>query len=392
MSRDKAPSRGATKVGQAKQLERYRLLVDSVQDYAIFLLDTGGHIATWNAGARRFKGYQDHEIIGQHFSVFYPEVDRQADKPGRELKEAIELGRVEDEGWRLRKDGSRFWASVVITALFDNKGELQGFAKVTRDLTERKAMEDALEQANADLKRQQSELLLLNQAKDEFISLASHQLRTPATGVKQYLGMILQGFAGEVPPKALGYIAKAYASNERQIALVNDMLRVAQVDAGRLVLRRAVVDMAQLARDVVAEQTDALERRQQHVELKLPDQLVVEVDGDRLRMVIENLVDNASKYTPEGGTLTVALRSAGNWLQIIVSDTGVGIEADDVDKLFTKFTRIDNTLSESVGGSGLGLYWANKIVELHGGNVGVDSTPGEGTTFTIQVPTGGSNA
>jgi signal transduction histidine kinase len=170
------------------------------------------------------------------------------------------------------------------------------------------------------------------------------------------------------------------------------MLRVAQVDAGRLVLRRAVVDMAQLVRDVVAEQTDALERRQQHVELKLPDQLVVEVDGDRLRMVIENLVDNASKYTPEGGTLTVALRSAGNWLQIIVSDTGVGIEADDVDKLFTKFTRIDNTLSESVGGSGLGLYWANKIVELHGGNVGVDSTPGEGTTFTIQVPTGGSNA
>jgi PAS domain S-box-containing protein len=150
--------------------------VDSVQDYAIFLLDPNGHIASWNAGARRFKGYEDHEIIGQHFSVFYPEHDKIADKPGRELKDAIKYGRVEDEGWRVRKDGTQFWASVVITALYDNSGELQGFAKVTRDLTERKRMEDELAQANQDLLLQQSELLLLNQAKDEFISLASHQL------------------------------------------------------------------------------------------------------------------------------------------------------------------------------------------------------------------------
>jgi PAS domain S-box-containing protein len=382
----------ATTKRQASQIERYQLLVDSVQDYAIFLLDPNGHIASWNAGARRFKGYEDHEIIGQHFSVFYPEHDKIADKPGRELKDAIKYGRVEDEGWRVRKDGTQFWASVVITALYDNSGELQGFAKVTRDLTERKRMEDELAQANQDLLLQQSELLLLNQAKDEFISLASHQLRTPATSVKQYLGLILQGFAGDVPPKLLEYVQKAYASNERQITLVNDLLRVAQMDAGKIVLRPALMDVAQLVRDVVAEQTDSFAARGQSVEVIAPSQLVASIDGPRLRTVVENLVDNASKYTPQGGSIFVRCNAAAGWLRLEVQDSGVGIPQAEQGKLFTKFTRLPNALSDRAGGSGLGLYWVNKIVNLHSGHVDVVSEPGEGTTFVVSVPLGAIHA
>jgi PAS domain S-box-containing protein len=383
--------KGGANAAQDKQIERFQLLVDSVQDYAIFLLDTKGNVASWNAGARRLKGYEDHEIIGRHFSTFYPEVDKEAGKPEQELVDAVADGRVEDEGWRIRKDGKQFWASVVITALYDEAGVLQGFAKVTRDLTERKAMEDELAHANEDLRKQQAELLMLNQAKDEFISLASHQLRTPATGVKQYLGMILQGFAGDISPKTLEFVRKAYASNERQIALVNDLLRVAQVDAGRIVLQMALVDVAQLLRDVVAEQKESFERRKQSLDIQLPAQTVATMDARRLRMVAENLVDNASKYTPEGGKIGISCSIAGGWLQISVADSGVGIEREDVAKLFNKFTRLSNKLSDSVGGSGLGLYWANKIVELHGGHIEVVSEPGKGATFTVNLPLGDAN-
>jgi PAS domain S-box-containing protein len=386
------PKKGGAKAVQARQIERFQLLVDSVQDYAIFLLDPKGNVASWNAGARRLKGYEDHEIIGRHFSNFYPEVDVKAGKPEWELVEAVKSGRVEDEGWRVRKDGTRFWASVVITALFNDEGVLQGFAKVTRDLTSRKEMEDELARANEDLKRQQRELLLLNQAKDELISLASHQLRTPATGVKQYLGMILQGFAGDVDAKPLDYVRKAYASNERQIALVNDLLRVAQVDAGKIVLQMALVDVAQLVRDVVAEQKDSFARRKQDVELQLPTQTVATMDEQRLRMVVENLIDNASKYTPEGGKLKVGCNLAAGWLQIAVADSGVGIDQQGLTKLFNKFSRLPNELSDTVGGSGLGLYWANKIVELHGGHIEVESEPARGTKFTVHLPVGETHA
>jgi two-component system phosphate regulon sensor histidine kinase PhoR len=198
--------------------------------------------------------------------------------------------------------------------------------------------------------------------------------------------MIIQGFAGDVDPKLLDYVRKAYASNERQIALVNDLLRVAQVDAGRIVLQLALVDVAQLIRDVVAEQADSFARRAQTVRVQLPTQVVGTMDSRRLRMVVENLIDNASKYTPEGGTIRVSCNIAGGWLQIAVADSGVGIERKDITKLFNKFARVPNELSDSVGGSGLGLYWANKIVELHGGHVEVTSEPGQGAIFTVNLP------
>lgn len=374
-------------LGMNEQVELYRLLVESVQDYAIFMLDPHGNVASWNKGAQKLKGYKPNEIIGRHFSNFYPQVDRDNKKPEWELEQATKFGRVEDEGWRVKKDGSRFWANVVITALRDEKGTLVGFAKVTRDLTERKSHEDAVQQANRQLRQQATELEMLNRSKDEFVSLASHQLRTPATGVKQFLGLVLEGYAGELTAAQREFLEKAYESNNRQIDLVNNLLRVAQVDAGKVVLDPCEVELSTLLRDVIDEQKDAFTARNQKVTIRKHDgPTVVEADQPRLRMVLENLIDNAGKYTPPGGTISVSIAKGGGTYIISIKDTGVGIDEESLAKLFVKFTRIQNELSDIVGGSGLGLYWANKIVQLHGGEIRVTSTQGKGSTFSVHLP------
>lgn len=380
-------SLASSNINSIEQAEFYKVLVNSIQDYAIFLLDPLGKVASWNIGAKKLKGYEPDEIIGQHFSIFYSEADREANKPEINLRESRRDGHVEDEGWRYKKDGTKFWADVVITPLYGSEGVLIGYAKVTRDLTERKLHKDQLEEANRILQRQHIELEALNNAKDEFVSLASHQLRTPATGVKQFLGIVMDGYAGDLTDQQRDYLHRAYDSNERQIELVNSLLKVAQVDAGKVSLVRSMVDVVELARDVISEQEDSFRRRSQKLHVSLPDDsIVVSVDKLRFRMVLENLIDNASKYTPESGEISVSVDQSETEILISVRDTGVGINADELSKLFVKFSRIPNALSDVVGGSGLGLYWASKIVSLHGGSISVDSTPGNGSEFRVVLP------
>ena len=381
------------KVGSREHIEFTRLLINTIQEYAIFLLETSGHIATWNPGAQHLKGYAPDEIIGKHFSIFYPKKDILEGKPEWELEIAQREGHVEDEGWRVKKDGSKFWANVVITALRDDDGELVGYAKVTRDLTDRRRHEEALRRANTILKQQSVELKELNKSKDEFISLASHQLRTPASGVKQYLGMLMEGYAGELTDTQMAFLKTAYESNNRQITLINDLLRVAQIDAGKIDLVYAKTDIAALIRNVISEQSDKFKKQHQEVSIDISDEPVyASIDERRFRMALENLIDNASKYTPKDGRVSVALNKQGSTVTIAITDTGVGIEKASLAKLFQKFSRIPNHLSDSVGGSGLGLYWAYKIVLLHKGTLDVDSRPGEGSTFTITIPVGGRHA
>ena len=369
------------------ELARYKLLVENVQDYAIFLMDKNGYIQTWNKGAEKTKGYKEHEIVGKHFSSFYTPKDIKAKKPERELIEAREFGRTEDEDWRVRKDGSRFWANVVITALFDDAGELVGFAKVTRNLTERKQQEDALRSANMALIKQQEELTLLNKSKDEFISLASHQLRTPATAIKQLLGLLLEGFEDDIPPQILPILQKSYESNERQINIINSLLKVAQIDAGKVILKREKTDANKLIKEIIDEYNDTFTERKQNLTLKLSDQATtISADKQYLRMAIENLVDNASKYTYENGMINVSTAIQNNMIVVSIKDSGVGIGPQDISSLFEKFKRVNNDLSQKVAGSGLGLYWAQKVIELHGGEITVSSTLNKGTTFQIYLP------
>ncbi|HET9098553.1 MAG TPA: PAS domain-containing sensor histidine kinase [Candidatus Saccharimonadales bacterium] len=376
------------------ELERYKILVDTIEDYAIFFIDPVGYIMSWNRGAQKTKGYTEDEIIGEHFSKFYLEDDVIAKKPERELELALKMGRVEDEDWRVRKDGSTFWANVVITALYDSNHNHIGFAKVTRDLTERKIHEDALRKANTQLVSQQQELERLNVSKDEFISLASHQLRTPSTAIKQLLGMLKEGFYGEIPDDIQTVITKAYTSNERLINTVNSLLRVAQLDAGKVILKKVPVNMGQLLHDIYEEQADTIKSRNQEFKLSLPVKQTVhmEADYDNLRMAISNLLDNATKYTSEGGKIVVSLKREAKKITICVQDNGVGIKKQDINKLFEKFVRIPNELSQKVGGSGLGLYWVRKIIELHGGKIKVASDKKNGTQFTIIFPVDSSYA
>jgi signal transduction histidine kinase len=232
-------------------------------------------------------------------------------------------------------------------------------------------------------------LIELNRTKDEFISLASHQLRTPATGVKQYVGMVLEGFVGNISDAQRSILTKAYESNERQLRIVSDLLKVAQVDAGKVNLKKDSVNLISLTKDVIKEQEGTFKARQQKVEFKHPRSIVLAtIDKDRIRMVIENLLDNASKYSGEATSISVKITDEIDSISIIISDHGVGIAPADQDRLFEKFSRIHNSLSTHVGGTGLGLYWARKIVDLHGGIINVSSAENQGTTFTIHLPKG----
>jgi PAS domain S-box-containing protein len=230
----------------------------------------------------------------------------------------------------------------------------------------------------------------LNKAKDEFISLSSHQLRTPATGVKQYLGMVLEGMAGDLGDTQRSFLQKAYESNERQLTIVSDLLKVAQVDAGKVRLRPEIVDIVVLLSDVIREQQGTYARRKQKVQFVKPSfEVTAFVDLSKMRMVLENMIDNASKYSEPGNIVLASVEKEDDMVIVSIKDNGVGVALEDIDKLFEKFNRIHNHLSNHVGGTGLGLYWAKKIVDLHGGIIKVTSVLGEGSTFSICLPING---
>lgn len=368
---------------------RYQLLVESVQDYAIYLCDTSGYIETWNIGAELIKGYSADEIVGKHISLFYPPGDAISGKPDRDLLIAAEDSHTEDQGWRVKKDGSRFWADVTITALRDKGDSLINFAIITKDITDKKRSNNALVAANKLLKYQHVEMEALNNIKDEFVTLASHQLRTPATGIKQFLGLLLEGYAGELSSQQTEYIKKAYNSNERQIDLVNSLLRTAQVDAGRVSLNKTFANLPTMIREVVEGLHEVFENRHQTVSIQGVTQMTdIYIDEARMRMVLENLIDNASKYTEPNGRIVITLSETKGHVALSVKDTGVGISDANIKHVFEKFNRIPNKLSDSVGGTGLGLYWAKKIVVLHKGTIKVNSQLDIGTEFIVRLPKG----
>lgn len=250
---------------------------------------------------------------------------------------------------------------------------------------------EELKVRNALLSAETKELLRLNKSKDEFIALASHQLRTPATGVKQFLGMLLEGFAGEldITPDQRRLLQTAYESNDRQIAIVNDLLLIATIDAGKITLQNHTVDVVSYIKEIVESYELKFSDKKQEVEFNCKElSLKVRIDDIRLRMAIENLLDNACKYSPEGGVTTVSVKKTKDSVAISVADQGVGIDKKDFAKLFQKFSRIPNSLSAASGGTGLGLYWAHRIVELHGGKLTVSSQPQKGSTFKINLPLG----
>lgn len=226
----------------------------------------------------------------------------------------------------------------------------------------------------------------VNFAKDELLSLASHQLRTPATGVKQYLGMVLQGFAGQLNEQQKTYLERAYSSNNRQLHVINDILHLAKLEAGRIVLAEHTFDISDMVREVVDEQRDDAIKGEIDLRLRAPSRGLIVGDSHMLRMVVENLVNNAIKYTPPGGKVNVRLMQRGMRWTLVVKDNGVGIASRDINKLFKQFSRISNSRSDFVTGTGIGLYLAHHLVVLHGGTISVSSEEGKGSTFTVRLP------
>ena len=362
--------------------ERFRVLVESIRDYAVFMLDRDGRVATWNTGAALIKGYQREEIVGKPIELFYTREDRENGRPARLLAQAANEGRIEDEGWRVRKDGTRFWADVVITALRNDAGALIGFAKVTRDLTQRQQAEE--ERRRLDEERIRAEEAL--RIRDEFFSIASHELKTPLTALQLELhGM--RAPIEKIGDERLGRkLARAARSADRLSRLIEMLLDVSRIATGRLTLTRQPFDLREAMQQVV--DTMQATGAQASCDLSFdppPDAGLLVGDWDRLRIeqVVMNLLSNAFKYGA-GRPVTLCIARDGDQAIVEVRDHGPGIPPGDLERIFERFER--GTAFQSQAGLGLGLYVAREIVQAHGGSIAGRTLPDGGACFTVRLP------
>ena len=357
--------------------ERFHLLVDAVRDYAIFMLDPGGHVISWNAGAERIKGYAEHEILGQHFSRFYLPEDVAAGVPGQVLRRAAEQGRSHLEGWRVRKDGSRFWGEVTVSAI-QRDGRLLGFAKVTRDLTERRQAEEE--------RRLRLAAEEVAHMRSEFLSIAAHELKTPLTSLRGMAQLTLRRYQRDgliTPERVLQALSVIETQTSKLARLVEHLLDISRLESGHLRVDPHETDVAGLIKSVVA--MFAGRGDDGRITLELPEQPVVaSVDSLRLEQVITNLVDNALKYsaTPLPVRVSLAQDQPGD-LRIAVEDRGPGIPPEDRPHLFDRFYRSRSLTHAS--GMGLGLYISRQIVELHGGTLTAEFPEDGGTRMVVSL-------
>jgi len=489
---NQAACKKVTLLQAVKAEANFHFLVEGVLDYGIFMLDLNGNIISWNKGAERIKGYSEQEIVGKHFSIFYTPVDVQNGKPMRLLKTAKEEGRVEDEGWRVRKDGSQFWADVIISTVRDDKGNAIGFSKITRDLTDRKRAEEELRLTNMRL-REHAELLdlahdtiivrdeenrillwnkgaekmygwtknealgqithsflktefpasqeaidnqlnqsewwegelvhttqdgrkitvesrqvlhrsadnhsyrileinmditerkKLDQMKTEFVSFASHQLKTPLAELRGFIEVMLDGQTGMVNEKQKKYLQSMEKISVNGLRLVSDLLNASRLDRGIVDIRLRSMKLREPALAAIRVYAEQAKGKKLLLDLREEDKNVrVAGDFEKTTEVIKNILDNAVKFTDQG-SITVTIRSDDKQGIIEIADTGVGIGEDILRQLFTKELLL-NDRTQFRGGSGLGLYIAKKFMELQKGNITVSSFLGKGTTFTLTLP------
>jgi PAS domain S-box-containing protein len=363
--------------------ERFRLLVQSVKDYGIFMLDPNGFIASWNEGAQRIKGYTADEIVGRHFSTFYPPEDVAADKPGMELRVAAQVGSFEDEGWRVRKDGTLFWGNVVITALRAGDGTLIGYAKVTRDLTDRRAAElKAIEDA-----RRVAEAESANRAKSEFLAAMSHELRTPLNAIGGYTDLLAAGIHGPLTEAQQTSLTRIRVSQQHLLGLINDILNFSRMEAGQLQYDIQPIPLSAAVENVLAMvevQAAAREITLEHVGADA--NIRVLADEAKLEQILLNLLTNAIKFTPVGGRVSVQSVRRGDEVKIDVADNGIGIAADKLEAVFEPFVQVGRSLTSAHEGTGLGLAISRDLARAMAGDLTARSALDEGSTFTVTLP------
>ncbi|HET8819111.1 MAG TPA: PAS domain-containing sensor histidine kinase [Xanthomonadaceae bacterium] len=353
--------------------ERFRLIVEGVRDYAIFMLDTEGNIVTWNLGAQLNKGYLAEEILGRHFSLFYTQPDIDRGWPEQELALALRDGRFEDEGWRVRKDGSRFWANVVITPLYGPQGRHRGFSKITRDLTQQQQI-TRLEDEGRQLTR--------------FLAVLGHELRNPLSSIANVASVM------ELEESQAPRIRRLRDVLARQVGhlkrLVDDLLDVGRIVSGKVRLESTPVLLQDVVGGAVEAVTPEIDRHR-HVLHQDIEGEELWVSGDRVRLVqvLTNLLQNAAKFTPDGGEVRVRLRRAGPQAELMVSDTGPGIPKEKLHHVFKLFAQgEEDHAAREHGGLGIGLSLAHQMVEQHGGEISAFSSgePGKGVEFVVALP------
>jgi PAS domain S-box-containing protein len=490
----------------AESEEQFKLLVNSVQDYGIYMLDLDGNIKTWNAGAERIKGYTSDEVLGRHFSIFYPEEERRAGTPELALKQVVEKGRFQDEGWRMRKGGIRFWANVNITPLLDKEGKLKGFAKVIRDVTERKSTQESLQstrdllqaildfapvviyvknkqgryiQANrcfeelvgrpleqiigktdsdlfhqeivkqfhaheeivfqqnqsiqteevafrngvphtflsvrfplldstgnpyavcvissdiTDRKLAEAQLsqLLKNlqeamKAREDFISIASHELKTPITSMKlQMQGMLRAIQRGGLESIGSEKFCQSFTRSTQQLdrltRLVEDMLDISRINCGALTIHKELMNLGELVHEVVDRNKEQLAAAKIPVQLEVEPDLIGNWDRFRIDQVITNLLSNTIKYAA-GKPIGIRLSKANDCATLSVTDGGIGIPKDSLERIFDRFERA--VAVTNITGLGVGLYIVRHIIQRHGGSIRAESELGKYSTFTVELP------
>ena len=366
----------------AESERRFRLMVESVVDYAIYILDANGRVASWNAGAERIKGYMADEIIGQPLSRFYLPEDVERGKPERDLEIARRDGRFEEEAWRVRKDGSTFWANVVMSAVRDDDGELIGFAKVSRDLTDTKRVEAEMLRAKIEAER-------ASESKSQFLANMSHELRTPLNSLLILARLLADNAGGRLDAKEVRFAQTIYASGMDLLALINDLLDLAKIEAGAI----TALHMAPARLDDLRDELERIFRemaREKGLEFTIDIAAglpaTIRTDATRVKQVLKNLLANAFKFTRQGSVrLSIAPRAPES-VAFVITDTGIGIAPDKQKIIFEAFQQADGTTSRQYGGTGLGLSISRELTRLLGGELQVASEPGKGSIFTLILP------
>jgi PAS domain S-box-containing protein len=356
--------------------ERFRLMVESVTDYAIFMLDPNGHISTWNAGAQRMKGYAAEEIIGQHFRVFYPPDAQERRHPEDELELAVQDGRYEEEGWRVRKNGSQFWANVVITALFDHDRKLVGFGKVTRDVTERRRSEQARDEAAAELSAAVDQLRAANEQTSDFVAIVAHELHSPITAMTGAAAILSEHWSQLDDAQRAENFQNLARSADRTRRLLDELLMASRLEAGQLDVALETVSLDAVTAEAVSSIAGP-------VEVAGVDGVLVKADRIRVVQILTNLLGNAARYGEPPIRLEVV--PAGSRVEIRVCDAGAGVSDELRPQLFRKFVRGAGRRDR---GTGLGLFIVRELALRQGGDAWYEQSDSGQSCFCFTLPRG----
>jgi len=364
--------------------EQLRLFIENVVDYAIFMLTPDGIIVSWNLGAERIKGYKADEVIGKHFSLFYSDDAVQARHPEYELSVAARDGRYQEEGWRIRKDGSKFWAHVVITAVRDRDGKVLGYGKVTHDVTERKQAEKIHElnqHLESRVKERTLELTAVSSELESFAHSVSHDLRAPLRAIDGFSELLLQGYDDKLNDEAIGYLQRVRAATQRMGHLIEGLLKLSRVS--RVKFTRTRVDMSAMARRILSEMSKREPQRK--VQINIADNIVAHADQHLMSLLLENLLSNAWKFSRSQSVSQISLRchKSADEVGYEIADNGVGFDMAYVSKLFGTFQRLHSVTEFE--GIGIGLATVQRIVRRHEGLVRVEGEEGRGVAvyFTL---------